>query len=44
MKFLLGFLIFIAGGMLGVTVMCMMFAAKEADRHIEKINNDKKDG
>lgn len=37
-------LAFIAGGIFGVSVMCLMFAAKGADRHIEELNNSEKGG
>ena len=44
MNWLYGILIYIAGGMFGITVMSLMFAAKEADRHIEDINKNDKGG
>lgn len=34
LKFIAGLMI---GGAVGVVVMCLMFVAKEADRHIESI-------
>ena len=44
MNWICGIFIFIAGGMFGITVMCLMFAAKEADRHAEKLEKMEKDG
>ena len=44
MTWIYGILIFIAGGMFGILVMCLMFAAKEADKHIEELNNNEEGG
>ena len=44
MDWLYGILIFIAEGMFGIMVMSLMFAAKEADKHIEEINKNDKGG
>ena len=44
MTWICGILIFMSGGIFGITVMCLMFAAKEADRHAEELNNNEKGG
>ena len=44
MTLMLGVLLFISGGIVGIMVMSLMFAAKEADRHIEEINKNDKGG
>ena len=44
MTLMLGVLLFISGGIVGIMAMSLMFAAKEADRHIEEINKNDKGG
>ena len=44
MTLIYGFVIFMSGGIFGMLVMCLMFAAKEADKHIEELNNNEEGG